>query len=100
VAEGDGVNLRKLAEGQVCSVRLPGCQHSPETVVLAHIRRANIAGTGQKPPDLCACFACMSCHSIIDGRESLANLGRAELDSYILHGLLRTLVIVSREAKL
>ena len=32
-----GMNLRKLAKGRDCQVRLPGiCNGNPETVVLAH----------------------------------------------------------------
>lgn len=92
--------LRELAKGQSCSVRLPGCLHVSETVVLAHIRRANVAGMGQKPPDLCACFACLKCHDVIDGRVSLASMSRPELDQYILYALLRTLVIVGETLKL
>lgn len=92
--------LRQLAEGQDCTVRLPGCQwHSP-TVVLAHIRRANVAGMGQKPKDLCGVYACAACHDCIDGRTQLANIGRMELDQYILFALLRTLVVVSKALNL
>lgn len=61
--------LRRLARGQVCMVRLQGiCNWRPETTVLAHIRRAGIAGMGQKPPDTCAVFACSDCHDAIDVR--------------------------------
>ena len=90
-------NLRKLAQGQQCQVRLPGCSTDSSTTVLAHIRRANVAGIGQKPPDLCAVHSCFRCHQILDGREMLAGLSRMELDQYILNALLRTLAIVQRE---
>lgn len=90
------MNLRSLARGQVCQVRLPGCLSSHETVVLAHIRRANVAGMGQKPPDLCGVYACHKCHSLIDGREMLTGLTKLELDQAILHALCRTLAIVQR----
>ena len=63
------MNLRKFAQGQECTMRLPGiCNHNSETVVLCHLRVANIAGFGQKPPDLCAVHACSSCHDALDGR--------------------------------
>lgn len=91
------VNLRKLARGQPCLVRLPGCDGGGETTVLAHIRRANVAGVGQKPPDLCGVYACARCHDLIDGRSHAANLGKADIDHALFYGLLRTLAIVSRE---
>lgn len=94
------MNLRKLAEGQNCQVRLPGCLHSSETVVLAHLRRGGTAGVGQKPPDLCAVYACAACHDLIDGRKSAANLGRQEIDLALLPALCRTLAIVSKELAL
>lgn len=94
------MNLRKLAEGQNCQVRFPGCRYAPETVVLAHIRRANVAGMGQKPPDLCGVYACDQCHSIIDGRNFIANVTKTDIDLAVFHALLRTLAIVSRELEL
>jgi Protein of unknown function (DUF1364) len=46
------MNLRKLAKGMECQVRLPGCNFDPETTVLAHYRLAGTCGIGIKPPDL------------------------------------------------
>lgn len=90
-------NLRDMARGQYCQVRLPGCDFGTETTVLAHIRRANIAGVGQKPPDLCGVYACAKCHDLIDGRAHAANLTKSDIDHAVFYGLLRTLAIVSRE---
>lgn len=91
-------NLRKLAKGQPCMVRLPNCcTFDPEQTVLAHLRIGNVAGMGQKPPDLVAVWACQNCHSVIDGREYLPGLTRLELDRYVLEALCRTLAQVSRE---
>jgi hypothetical protein len=89
-------DLRSLAKGQNCQIHLPGCNYNPETVVGAHIRRANIAGMGQKPCDLAMLYACSNCHDVIDGRVKSA-LTRLELDQFILFGLLRTLSIVYAE---
>jgi hypothetical protein len=91
------MNLRKLAQGQSCQVRLPGCLYSSETVVLAHLRRGGTAGAGQKPPDLCGVYACAACHDLIDGRKFVANLSREDIDVALLPALCRTLAIVSRE---
>lgn len=91
-------NLRKLAKGQPCMVRLPGvCNGNQETTVLAHYRMAGICGAGQKPIDECGAWACSSCHSFVDGgyvnkhdwmRES-ARLAHAE-------GVMRTLDALHR----
>jgi len=90
-------DLRKAARGRPCELRLHGvCRHDLETTVLAHIRRANTAGVGQKPPDVCAVIACEACHAVLDGR---AGSVRAS-DGDILDGLLRTLATWSREGLL
>ena len=60
--------LRKSARGQNCTLRLEGCNHNPETTVLAHIRINRFCGFGLKPPDYMGVFACSNCHDIIDGR--------------------------------
>ena len=91
------MNLRQFARGQDCQVRIYGvCNYNPETTVLAHIRLGGVAGMGQKPPDLAGVFACSSCHSVIDGRTP-TDLTRVQLESHMLHGLVRTLKIVSEE---
>jgi len=89
-------SLRKLAHGQPCFCRIEGvCNFDSSTTVLAHIRRANIAGIGQKPPDTCAIFACSNCHDVIDGRvQSLFK--PEEIDSFILEALLRQLAFYDK----
>ena len=83
--------LRKAAQGQECQVRLEGvCNHNPETTVLAHVRRANVAGIGQKPNDYIVVWACSDCHDQIDGR-SKPHFPAYELDRYVLEGMCRTL---------
>lgn len=91
------INLRRLARGRECQVRIPGvCNSNPETTVLAHIRLGGVGGMGMKPPDICGVHACASCHDLIDGRRS-SELTQMARESYILHGLLRTLEVVWRE---
>jgi hypothetical protein len=84
-------DLRTFARGKPCMVRLAGiCNFNPETTVLAHIRRANVAGMGQKPSNLCALFACSACHDVIDGRADyrlllpLSDLTRLELEAWVI----------------
>lgn len=64
--------IMKLARGQDCTLRLPGCNHNPETTVACHIgiRR----GMGIKCGDNMVVFACSDCHRAIDshGREAFA----------------------------
>jgi hypothetical protein len=87
------MNLRKLARGKPCMVLLEGCDGGGETTVLAHIRKAHIAGMGQKPPDLCGVYACHNCHGLIDARQKTV-LDAASMNTVILYALLRTLAHV------
>ena len=84
-------DLRKIVRGRPCYMRLDGCTHNPEQTVLAHIRRGNVAGAGQKPSDLCAVPMCDSCHSQYDGRTRSA-LSRDQLDANALRALMQWLV--------
>lgn len=91
------MNLREAARGRDCQMRLPGiCNHNPETVVLAHIRRGGVAGMGIKPlSDLCGVLACSACHDEIDGRTRLT--ARDKLDGYIIDGWARTIDMWAKE---
>ena len=63
------MNLRKLARGRECQIRLSGiCSFNPETTVLAHYRLVGISGMGMKSPDLIGAWACDACHSAVDRR--------------------------------
>jgi len=94
------VNLRDFARGKDCQVRIYGhCNYDPATTIWAHIRVGGVAGMGQKPPDLCGVLACSGCHDVIDGRTR-TDLTRVQLDSHILHGMVRTLKIVDESYKL
>lgn len=83
-------NLRELARGQPCMVRLDGCPNDTDTTVLAHFRMAGICGTGQKPPDTCAAFADDFCHSRVDGRVKCDH-SREDLRMLHAEGVMRTL---------
>ena len=45
------MNLRKLAQGQQCMIRLFGCNGDPATTVLAHYSLAGYKGMGMKGDD-------------------------------------------------
>ena len=76
-------DLRKLARGQPCQVRLPGiCNGDPATTVLAHVRMVGISGMGLKSADLLGSHACSACHTACDTDRS------HEVD--FLRGVIRT----------
>jgi len=93
-------DLRKLARGQDCQVRIPGvCNHDPATTVLAHFRLAGFCGTGMKPSNLLAAWSCSSCHDATDGRMQ-TEFSRDTLRLYHAEGVMRTLAIIERDGKL
>lgn len=61
--------LRENARGQNCTFRFTGCRRDPQYTVLAHYRRFNWAGAGQKPNDLLAAFGCDICHDKQERRD-------------------------------
>ncbi len=90
-------NLRAFARGKPCYLRLVGCTHDTEQTVLAHIRRGNIAGVGQKPCDAAAFPCCDHCHGIYDGRYKAHGYTRIELDAEALRALCQWLAYLWRE---
>lgn len=86
--------LRNFARLKPCMVRLTAvCNFDPETTVLAHIRRGGVGGTGMKPPDTCAVWACSACHDAIDRRTKVND---TDLDADILAALCRQLAYYDR----
>ena len=92
------MNLRKLARGRVCMVRLPGCNGGGDTTVLAHYRLAGTCGVGMKPDDEQGAWACDRCHDVVDGRRTLDGWTRAEIRLAFAEGVLRTQEAVRRIA--
>ena len=79
------MNLRKLAQGKDCQVRLPGCNGDPATTVLAHYALAGYTGMGMKGDDFAfGAWSCSACHDLVDGRtktdmsREVVRLGHAE----------------------
>jgi hypothetical protein len=95
------VNLRKLARGRPCMIRMPGvCNGNPETTVLCHLRMLGVSGMGMKAFDLLGAWGCSDCHRYvdthgIDGRTALLE-GMARTQACLLH---EGLIEVSSEAK-
>lgn len=88
------MNLRKMAKGRDCQIRLPGCRNDVETVVLAHYRMLPFCGTGIKPPDVLAAWACDYCHSIVDRRVE-SDFKHEYLRHAHAEGVMRTLAILA-----
>ena len=81
--------LRQSAKGQDCLVRIPGiCNHTPETVVLAHV--GSNSGTGMKCSDIEAAYCCSSCHDLIDYRTLKNEFTRDEINIMAKEGAERT----------
>ena len=92
--------IRKSARGQQCQIRLIGiCNHNPETVVLAHYRMAGTCGTGMKPSDIQAAYACSRCHDVVDGRLK-TDLSRDEIQTAFAEGVMRTQQILIKQGLL
>ena len=92
-------SLRSQAKGRECQVRLPCCNHNPDTVVLAHVRLVGISGLGFKSPDLFGAWACSDCHDAVDRRR------HTQMDFAIVRiahfeGMMRTQNILLQEGKL
>ena len=96
------MNLREFARGKQCYVRISGvCNRNKETVVLAHVRKAGVAGTGQKPPDLCALPACSNCHDTMDGRKKPPEwLPPEQIDLDVFYGLLQWLAYLTEHLEI
>ncbi len=83
-------NLRNLARGQPCMVRLPSCDGGSETTVLAHYRMLPFNGVGIKPPDWLGAWACARCHDAIDGRRRIEGYSRDQVRLAHAEGVFRT----------
>lgn len=81
--------LRKSAQGEHCTLEIPGvCGYDPSTVVLAHIRMPG-TGMSRKPHDLHGVYACHRCHDVLD-RRVLSHEFEQNRWFYIARGLMRT----------
>lgn len=87
--------VRKAAAGEGCTMQVVGvCNHQPETVILAHLRWIGDCGTGIKPTDLQAVFACSECNRWTDSPTPAEAADRARYEAernfYALRAMVRT----------
>lgn len=85
------------ARDKDCLIRIPSiCIFDPATVVLCHVRMANVTGGAQKAPDTCGAWGCVACHDVIDGRVKTNLFTDEELKLMHLQGVIRTLHALDR----
>ena len=78
------LDLRKLAKGKPCQVRLISvCNRNDETTVLAHVRLAGVTGIAQKAPDILGAWACSECHRITETYKDDDQIQRAFLEGVV-----------------
>lgn len=83
-------HVRDAARNQPCTLQIVGvCNGSWETTVLAHLPDES-HGIARKADDLSACFACDSCHSVIDGRTKWPPHEQEFKDWYLRRAQIRT----------
>jgi hypothetical protein len=87
-------NLRKLAKGRGCQVRLAVCNANSETVVLGHVRLSGISGMGLKAPDALGAWICSACHQFADTHHDDAT------QRAFLEGVMRTQAQLLKEGAL
>lgn len=79
-------DLRALAAGKPCQIRLPWvCLDDRESTVLCHVRMVGISGMGLKADDLLASWGCARCHAYVDTHHDDATR------LVFLEGVMRTL---------
>ena len=81
--------LTSSARNQDCTLQIAGvCRNNTETTVLAHLPDES-AGKALKSDDISACFACMDCHSVLDGQTTF-DLSNEDKEFYMRRAQVRT----------
>lgn len=63
--------IRDSANGEECTIRLPGCDGGGATTVWCHLPEAVAdRGLGLKGVDELGAYGCASCHDIVDRRAN------------------------------
>ena len=92
--------LRNSARDQDCSLNIVGiCNYDPQTTILAHLPNES-GGKGFKSTDLCAVYACSSCHDAIDGRAAFPPAESDYRHQYYLRAVIRTQEIMAAKGLL
>lgn len=82
--------LRDSAHDEPCTLNIAGvCNYDETTTVLAHLPDES-NGMGTKSTDLSSCYACSSCHDVID-RRTFSELSAYDMEFYMRRAQVRTL---------
>jgi hypothetical protein len=88
-------DLRALAKGRACQIRLPDVCLGPNAgTVLAHYRLHT--GVGRKPTDTNGAWACHACHDEVDSRTRVID-DRDGVRLDFLDGVMRTLELLAAD---
>ena len=94
------MNLRSLARGRQCQIRIPFCCNGKdETVVGCHYRLPGLSGLGLKPSDLFIAWGCAACHTAVDTLEH-ATWNAEQLKLMHAEGVFRTQAILMDEEEI
>jgi hypothetical protein len=75
-------DVRDLAMGEQCQIRLSCCRNEPLFTVLCHTNtQTDQKGMGYKGHDSAGFFGCDACHSAIDGRKLTPNEVDARIEA-------------------
>lgn len=81
--------IRNAARGQGCTLQIVGvCNYNNDTVVLAHLPDES-HGMSHKADDISACFACSSCHDLLDRRTKNEEF-ESDREWYMRRAMVRT----------
>ena len=81
--------IRQSARMEDCTVRSAQCNFNPETTIYAHLPLDG--GIATKPDDLSGCYACSSCHDLIDRRSRCEEFERGR-DKFLRIANIRTII--------
>jgi Protein of unknown function (DUF1364) len=94
-------DLRESARGEMCLVRLPGCQQDPAMTILSHNRHYRAGkGLGTKAHDMNTAYCCTWCDAIYDGAAGLIASCRPDVELAWYHAHAETLVRMAKKGLL
>lgn len=83
------MNLRQLARGKPCMVRIPRvCTWNEEETILAHLNGGK--SNSSKNPDLLGAWCCAACHAWLDGGYVKQDYPKTIRDLWHMQALVRT----------
>lgn len=85
--------ILKSAEGQICTMHSPACNHDPRTTVWCHSNQQRHGkGKGIKAHDIFGFYGCSGCHDWYDRSDA----PREEKDAYFQLAFEKSLLMLVR----